>query len=308
MREWDFGTSTPGKEMTHRFEIANATSDVWTLKHVSSTCTCAVGELPAKTVRPGETTWLTVTYRAPPQDGKTGGTVMVEFAEPTSPILQVNVTGEVRSLLAAEPATVVFDYAPPGTSPSQTVKLRSLADRAVKLTRVEAPEWLRVEWRAADEAVPDGRPRQAWELVVHADPDKVRSAPGPAALTVHTDSAEVGPAYIPVRVNPALEATPAQLAFGTVPSGQTGQLKVSLKTAPALGDLTEKDLEVTHDLGDELDVQVHKAESPHQFELRVRFQPKLSRGPVDGELEVKTRKEMVPPVRVKVSGVAARPR
>jgi hypothetical protein len=214
----------------------------------------------------------------------------------------------VRSLLAAEPAALVFDYAPPGTRPSQTVKLRSRADRAVKLTRVAAPEWLRAEWRPADEPGADGRPRQAWELVVHADPDKVRSAPGPAALTVYTDSDEVGPAYIPVRVNPALEVAPAQLAFGAVPAGKTGQLKVSLKTAPTLGELTEKDLVVTHNLGDELDVQVHKGESPHQFELLVRFQPKTSLGPVGGDLEIKTRKEAVPPVRVTVSGIAARAR
>lgn len=306
--EWNFGTSPPRKEMSHRFEITNATAEPWMLKHVTSHCSCTMGELPAKTVRPGETTWLTVTYRAPPQDGKVTGHVMVEFAEPAGPIFQISISGEVRALLAAEPASLVFDYPPAGTRPSQTVKLRSRADRAVALTRVEAPDWLRAEWRPADELGPDGQPRQAWELVVKADPDKLRTAPGPATLAVHTDADEGGPALIPVRAKAALEAAPGQLAFDAVESGKTALLKVSLAAAPALGELTEKDLVATHDLGDELDVQVRKGESAHQFILLVRFQPKHSLGLVEGELEVKTRAGTAPPVRVKVTGTAARAR
>jgi hypothetical protein len=297
---WDFGTSLPGKEMRHRFEIANPGPEPWTLLGVTSTCTCTVGELPSKTVRPGETAWLEVTFRAPPRDGKVSGHVMVEFAEP-GPLFQLMIAGEVRGLLAVDPPDLVFDYPPPGTRPSRTVRLHNRGDRDVKITRVEAPEWLRAEVRPADAPGPAGRPGQAWELVVQADVGKLRTASGSATLAVHTDTAPVGPAYLPVRLEAALEATPDRLPLGTVKPGAADRKRVLLKAGPGLGELTEKDLVVTHDLGDELDVQVHKEKSPRQFALSVRFQPKRARGEVEGELVIKTRKGGFPPVRVPVS-------
>jgi hypothetical protein len=299
---WDFGTSLPGKEMSHRFEITNPGPEPWKLRDVRPSCTCAVGKLPSKTVRPGETAWLEVTYKAPLRDGKVSGHVMVEFAEP-GPVFQLMIAGEVRGLLSADPPSLAFDYPPPGTRPSRTVTLRNRSDRRVKITRVEAPEWLRAEWRPADAAGPDGRPRQAWGLAVQADPGKLRSAPGSATLTVHTDSDQVGPAFINVSLQAPLEASPDHLDFGPVKSGKTGVQKLLLRAAPGLGELTEKDLVFTHNLGDELDVQVQKGKSPHPLALSVRFQPKRSQGPVEGELEIKTRQGDVPPVRVKVYGL-----
>jgi hypothetical protein len=93
---WDVGTTPPGKEVRHRIEIANPTGSPWTLRQLSATCSCATATLSAKAVAPGESAWLEVTYRAPGKAGSVAGVVMVEFAEPESPILQVNVSGVVE--------------------------------------------------------------------------------------------------------------------------------------------------------------------------------------------------------------------
>jgi hypothetical protein len=307
MVDWDFGTSPPGAEKKRSYEITNTADEPWTLKHLTATCSCASAELSAKTIAPGETARLEVTYRAPRRDGRVGGNIMVEFAERTSPILQLNVQGEVRSLLAADPPSVVFEYAPPGTRSSRTVTLRNRGERRVTVTRVEAPEWLRTELRPLDGTGKEDRPKQAWELVVQADPSKLPSASGSGTLAVRTDSDEVGSLYIDVSLKGPLEVSPERLAFDTAESRKNG-LKVAVRTAPALGELTEKDLVVTHDLGDELDVQVRK-ESPQQFVLVVRLQVKPApvAVPVAGELEIKLRKGTAPPVRVKVTGSAAGP-
>jgi hypothetical protein len=303
--EWDFGTSPPGAEKRRSYEITNSTEEPWTLKHLRATCSCAAAELSAKTIAPGETARLEVTYRAPRHDGKVAGTIMVEFAEPTSPILQMTIQGEVRGLLAAEPPSLVFDHPPPGTRPSQTVTLHNRGDRRIAVTRVEAPPWLQTELRPVNGPEQDGRAKQEWELVVRADPDKLPSASGSATLAVHTDSEEVGSVFIDVSLKAPLEASPDRLAFDTAESRKNG-LKVAVRVAPALGELTEKDLVVTHDLEDELDVRVHK-ESPRLFVLSVRLRPKRAPVPVAGELEIKTQKGTAPPVRVKVTGNAAGP-
>jgi hypothetical protein len=302
---WHFGTAPPGRELRHRFEIANRSDQPWTLQSITSTCACTVGKLPSNTVGPGETAWLEVAYRAPPKDGKVSGHVMVDFAAP-GPVFQLTIEGEVRGLLSADPPSLVFDYPAPAMRPSQTVRLENRGDRRVTITRVEAPDWLQAEVRPAEGAGSAGRPRQAWRLVIQADPGKLGSAPGSATVTVHTDSDQIGPAYIPVSLKAPLEATPARLDFGTVESGQVGRKRVLLRAAPGLGELAEKDLVVAHNVGDELDVQVHKKD-PHLFELSVSFQPKRPRAEVEGELEIKVRKRAVPSVKVKIVGKAAPP-
>ncbi len=195
---WDFGVLPPGGEASRSFEIRNAGATPWTVKHVTSTCSCAAGRLPVKTVGPGETVRVEVAFRAPLHGGKASGHVMVEFAEPESPLFQLTVEAEVRGPLAADPPSLRFGPPAPGARPSRVVTLRNYGDRRVAITRVEAPEWLDVECRPVDETVVNDRPRQTWELIVRANPDKLRPASGSAALVVHADSDQVGPASIPV--------------------------------------------------------------------------------------------------------------
>jgi hypothetical protein len=177
--------------------------------------------------------------------------------------------------------------------------LRNRGDRPVAIRRVEAPQWLRAQWR------PAGEPGRECELVVGADPAKLRAAPGTATLAVHTDPEEVGPVFIPVRLKGPLEPAADHVAFGTVAVGKAGLRRVLLRAAPGLGGLAEKDLVLSHTLGDELDVQAHRQESPGLFVLVVRFQPRRPRGDVEGELEVRIREGTGPPVRVRFSGNAA---
>jgi hypothetical protein len=306
---WDFGTALPGRKITHTFEITNPGAERWTLKHFTPSCPCTMAKLPSGAVGPGETARLELTYTAPLLDGKVAGHVMIEFAEPASPILQLTIQGEVRSLLSANPPSLVFDYAPSGTRLSRTVTLHNRSDRRVKLTHVDTPAGLRAEWRSVADRIQDGQPRQTWELTVHAEPDKFRPVHGEAVLTVRTDSEEVGPLSLPVRRQAPLEVSPDQLAFGVVEVGKTGQKRMLLRAAPALGELTAKDLVLTHNLGDELDVQVQKEEASRSFVVLVRFQPRAAAGgarEVMGELAISTHKDTSPPLRVKISATVVR--
>jgi hypothetical protein len=299
---WHFGTTAPGKEMKHRLEITNSTAEPWTLRHFNPTCSCTVGKLPSNTVKPGETASLEVTYRAPLREGRASARVMIEFAEPTSPVIQLEIHGEVRSLLSADPPSLELDYPSPGKPSSRTIALRNHSDRDVEITRVEAPEWLQTEVR------PAAGPGKAWELIVHARPPKPHSAAETATLVVHTNSEGVGPALIDVRLKAPLTASPDQLAFGTVEVGKSVEKRIQLEVAPSLGELTEKDLVFTPpNWGDDLKARVEKQSSPRQFVLLVRFQPQRPLGALAGELEIKTRKGAAPPARVKVSGTAVSP-
>ena len=97
METWDIGTTAGGKEIRRSIEIANATEEAWTLRQLRATCDCATATLSAKAVPPGRSASLEIVYRAPAKSGPVAGHVMVEFAEPTSPIVQVNLSAIVAA-------------------------------------------------------------------------------------------------------------------------------------------------------------------------------------------------------------------
>jgi hypothetical protein len=245
------------------------------------------------TVEPGETAWLEVTYRPTTGDGRKSGTIMVDFAYP-GPVFQLMVQGEVQTLLAAEPPRLEFNYSPKaGTRLRAKVKLSNHSGRPAKITHVEAPDWIQYD------AEPVGKAGKVWNVTVLANPGQLHAFSESAALVIHTDADGVGPVSIPVSLTPPLKAMDDRLDFGTVEPGQERRQKVILRAIPELGKLTEKDLVLTHELGPELDVQVQK-KGANVFELLVYFRPKSSRGHMEAEIKIKTRKEGVLPTHVRI--------
>lgn len=93
--DWDVGTTPPGKELTKKFEVPNKTPVMWTLKDSTASCTCARAQLSARAVKPGVVLVVEVQYKAPRKEGKASGVMVVEFEQPTSPVLHITVAGVV---------------------------------------------------------------------------------------------------------------------------------------------------------------------------------------------------------------------
>jgi hypothetical protein len=342
MLQCDFGTLAPGEQKSQRLKITNDWPKPWRLREIRThNCKCAEAKLSPKTLAPGQSAWLEVTFRARPEAGSTAATIMVDFdcprppepkdrvaqamacqalaspaiggpawphvvsalsvaapdalalPGPAGPVFQVMVRGDVRALLVANPPSLDFKYTPAGTRLKESVTLRNTSPRRCRITGVKAPEWIQCDWEPPDGTGP------SWKLTVLANPDKLHTASGSDVLLVHTDPEQIGPASIRVSLTPPLKADPNELDFGTMEPGQEGRKKVMLHVVPELGELTEKDLVLTHGLGPELDVQVHK-EGPRLFELLVQLRPKGSRGPIKADLQIKTHKAGVLPARVKI--------
>jgi hypothetical protein len=94
--QWDVGPVEPGGRRTRGFQIDNPGPDGWTAKPITSSCPCASARLTKTTVGPGESTWLEVTFYAPPKPGQAFAHVMVEFAA-SGPVIQMTVVGEARA-------------------------------------------------------------------------------------------------------------------------------------------------------------------------------------------------------------------
>ena len=140
---------------------------------------------------------------------------------------------------------------------------------------------------------------------MQADVSQFKPGGEAPALEIRTSAATIEPIVIPVNVEirAALEVAPNRLDFRLVPLGKTGQQALMLDVSPELGDLSEKDLVLTHDLGEQLQIQVFKMAAQSRFRLMAIFQPKRSTGAVRGELEIKARGKTAPAVRVPISAL-----
>jgi hypothetical protein len=300
---WDFGLIAPGTELHHRYTIRNESTSTWTIKQVTPSCSCTVGEFTARAVKPDQETSLDVTYRAGKRDGPIYEAIMVEFAEPAAPFFNLVLRGEIRSLLSPSPSRVDFGRVTTGARLSRSLALRNYSAPDVAITKIEAPDWLHVVWEPTQKFEGSNRPHQTWKITIHADASKFRSGREPATLTVHTTAAKMDTVVIPVNleIRAPLEVAPRGLDFRIVPVGTVRQQALMLDVSPELGELSEKDLVLTHNLGPELQLQVFKMTERNRFRLIGVFLPKQSKGMRQGELEIRVRDKAISALRVPIS-------
>jgi hypothetical protein len=241
-------------------------------------------------------------YQARGREGSVLQSLGVEFGEPQAPLVSLVLKGEVRKPLSACPAAVELGPAAPGTGVRRALEVRNYTDQDLTLAKIESPEWLKIEQRPVESKEEKYRPRQTWELVVQAD--ALPAAGDEPVLMVRTNSDQIEPLAIPIhwRKKAPLTAIPDTLAFASVGAGETVQKSLILEVSPELGTLTEKDLVLTHDLGEELDVRVSAMGTRNRFLVVGRLGPKRAPATVKGEVAITTRAGLVAPLRVKVSG------
>src|SRR5262249_24339224 len=162
---WEFGVVRPGTELRHTFAIKNDTEIPWTVKYVSKSCACTVGEFSSKSVKPLEMLSVEVTFRVE-KEGTVHQSIVVDLKERKAPVLCFVMKGESRRPLSADPAMVDFGPVSSIDRVTRTVELRNYSDQDVSITRVEAPAWLKVEHRPIPNTSDKKQPRQAWNLVV----------------------------------------------------------------------------------------------------------------------------------------------
>ena len=248
---WDFGVIAPGTELHHRYTIRNGSTSTWTIKHVTPSCSCTVGEFTARAVKPGQATSLEVTYRAGKQDGTVYEAVLVEFVEPAAPLVNLVLRGEIRGLLSPSPSRVDFGRVSASARLNRSIELRNFSDQDVAITKIQAPDWLHVELEPAQSSKGSNRPRQTWKITIHADVSKFRAGAEATMVAVHSTGAKIDPVLIPVNLElrAPLEVAPHGLDFRIVPAGTTRQQALLLDVSPEVGNLSEKDLVLTHNLG-----------------------------------------------------------
>ena len=301
---WNFGMITPSTETKHRFSITNDGAIPWTIKTVSQTCTCALGEFTLKKIKPNQVTFLEVALRGTLKEGHVRQAITVEFAEPDAPLYQLRIRGDISQSLSALPESLNFGRLASGSKGNRSFEFRNNSDRDVSITRIEKPKWLTVASEPTPKTEKRNSARQTWTMKVEVDPDRFKPGLHGVKIIVHTDSEKWPPVTVPVtfRVNAPIEVIPGHLTFYPVDKGHATQKTVFVEVSSELKDLQEKDFVLTHTLGKELDVQITRKVSSNRFLLVGTYRPNRDPGVVKGALEIKPKGISVNPARVEISG------
>jgi hypothetical protein len=92
---FDFGNVLPGKTLRKEFTIRNFGNAPLELENVSTTCGCTAALAGAKTVEPGGSTPLAVTFQTRRFTGKVERKVLVRSNDPKTPLVEVKLGATV---------------------------------------------------------------------------------------------------------------------------------------------------------------------------------------------------------------------
>ena len=224
--DFDFGRIGPVQIVTHRFKASNTGSAPLTIANLAASCGCTSTVLGRKTLAPGESTELEVTFNPAGQHGVTRKAVQVFSDDPVAPAQTLTFQADVLAVILVSPEEVRFTDLTPRDRRKASVKVESLSGQPILLSNAELSEapWLGVATREED--------NNLW-----VDLDLLARRLPPARLsgidTINLHVNNPGPSIVTVNVRwerrPPVSATPAQVAWAE-PAGRDLRASVQLKT------------------------------------------------------------------------------
>lgn len=104
--DFDFGMMDPLNVAEHTFEIRNDGKAPLRIEGGPSSCKCTLSDLKSAVLEPGEVFPVTLTWNSGHAKREFSQVAVVRTNDPLNEELQLKVTGEVRSVLAALPSSV----------------------------------------------------------------------------------------------------------------------------------------------------------------------------------------------------------
>ncbi len=137
---FDFGTMDAGSTATHNFVIANQGNADLALIKGPTTCKCAMANLERAEVHPGESTKVTLEWKAKGFLGPYKQTATVMTNDTARPSVTLTISGRIVSTVKTVPDELVFNSMTAGESVSGTVAMYGCVSEPLKITGHEFVE------------------------------------------------------------------------------------------------------------------------------------------------------------------------
>ena len=124
----DFGIVPRGPMLVHYFKVTNTTKETVTISTLGVSCGCVTATAPLSTIKPGESTSLTVTMDTRRFTGPKAVTVYVRFSAPRYEEVTLLMQANGRDDFSMTPDTLVFGTIRRGSEPKASVQVSFLSD------------------------------------------------------------------------------------------------------------------------------------------------------------------------------------
>ena len=179
----DFGTVTQGEKVDHHFVVKNRGDEPLTINQIRSSCGCTAATLSAKTIPPGKSEEVKVTFDSTNFAGQVTKTVNLDSNDPHNPSTVLTLQGKVSEIIAAVPNPLNLGSLKAGSRKEVVLKLENRGNKPFTVTSAHSP------LAAIAGTVREGKvsPARSGEIVVTVTvPREGRFLSG--YLTIQTDS------------------------------------------------------------------------------------------------------------------------
>lgn len=129
----DFGVIYQGQSVRHAFVFRNAGDQVLQIDRVRSSCGCTAALASAKTLNPGESGEIQATFDSTRFRGQITKTIYLTTNDATQPTTQLYIKGQIKEVVAVEPAQLNFGPLEVGATATLDVVLENHGDREYPL-------------------------------------------------------------------------------------------------------------------------------------------------------------------------------
>jgi hypothetical protein len=282
---FDFGVREPAHTVEHEFILRNEGDAPLQITKVKPTCGCTVADWTKKLLRPGEEARLKCRLKLTGYRGPQKKSIRIHSNDPSQPIYQVWLTGQVRVEVELQPPFISFSQIPHTGTVTKRTRLMAVGRRVQIVdfscpsplfdVRVEKVDDINVDLAITTKPpLPYGTHRT--RLVVRTDDEKYPELYLPVIVSVLGEVTVLPKVLYLPKAQPGLHITrsillrpslaprfkiehvevPAPDIRATVIPVRAGMQRVELQNIPVSGDLDGKQVTIFTDLPIMKEIQV----------------------------------------------------
>ena len=191
---FDFGEIFQGEKVTHTFAFTNSGDADLVIKRIKTSCGCTAALLSAKTIPPGAEGTIKATFDSGRFRGKVTKTIYFYSNLPGGQPQNFTITGNIRPMVAFEPAQLSFGEVPEGGEKVLSLTLTNAGEEKLQIENIRTANTALHVTTEAEFLLPG----VATPFTVAARPIK-ETAHLRGYVLVRTDNKSLGELRIPVR-------------------------------------------------------------------------------------------------------------
>jgi uncharacterized protein (DUF58 family) len=136
----DFGSVTQGQKVDHLFTVKNRGDEPLVISQIRTSCGCTAATLSSKTIPPGKSGEVKVTFDSTNFAGQVTKTIHLDSNDPHNPATELVMQGKVSEIIAVKPRTLNLGAIKAGSKKEAVLTLENKGSKPFVVTAVQSPQ------------------------------------------------------------------------------------------------------------------------------------------------------------------------